>query len=61
MARDDCAVRSAWASGTWGVRAPSGWHLSSFTDTIDVLPAFIERRLRECVHLSMTDAQAVGS
>ena len=48
--------------GKWdvGVRAPSGWHLSSFTDTIDVLPAFVERRLRECVQLPITDAQAVG-
>jgi hypothetical protein len=49
------------ARGEWdvGVRAPSGWHLSSFTDTIDLLPAFIERRLRECVQLPMTDAQTV--
>ena len=46
--------------GEWdvGVRVPSGWHLSSFADTIDVLPAFIERRLREYVQLPITDAQA---
>ena len=50
-------VRGAWDVG---VSEPSGWHLSSFTDTIDVLPAFVERRLRECLQLPVPDVQAVG-
>jgi hypothetical protein len=39
--------------GEWdvGVRAPSGWHLSSFTETIDGLPAFVDHNLRESVRL----------
>jgi hypothetical protein len=42
-------TRSEWDVG---VRAPSGWHLNSFTDAIDGLPAFVELRLRECVQLA---------
>jgi hypothetical protein len=47
--------------GEWdvGVRTPSGWHLNSFTESIDVLPAFIERTLREYVQLPVTDTPAV--
>jgi len=49
--------------GEWdvGVRTPSEWHLNSFTDTIDVLPAFMERTLREYLQLPVTETPAVGS
>ena len=49
--------------GEWdvGVRAPSAWHFTSFTETIDGLPAFIERKLREYVQLPITDTPAVES
>jgi hypothetical protein len=49
--------------GEWdvGVRTPSGWHLNSFTDTIDVLPAFIERTLRAYLQLPVTETPAAGS
>ena len=49
--------------GEWdvGVRTPSGWHLNSFRDSIEVLPAFIERTLREYVQLPVTETPAVGS
>lgn len=51
---------TVWPSdtrGEWdvGVRAPSGWHLDSFRDTIDGLPAFVEHRLREYVQLPDSD------
>ncbi|OLB61061.1 MAG: hypothetical protein AUI11_11270 [Acidobacteria bacterium 13_2_20CM_2_66_4] len=47
--------------GEWdfGVRAPSGWHLASFAESIDGLPDFIERRLRECLRLPIADTPAV--
>jgi hypothetical protein len=43
--------------GEWdvGVRAPTGWHVDSFTDTIDGLPAFVEQRLRTYVQLPGAD------
>ena len=56
------AARGEWRVTVWpsrargecdvGVRDPSGWHLDSFTDAIDGLPAFVEQRLREYVQLS---------
>ena len=49
--------------GEWdvGVRGPTVWHLSSFTETTDALPAFIERKLREYLQLPAADVQAAGS
>jgi hypothetical protein len=46
---------TVWPSdtrGEWdiGVRTPSEWHLDSFADAIDGLPAFVERKLREYMH-----------
>jgi len=51
------AIFPSETRGEWdvGVRGPSGWHLSSFTETIDALPAFIEHKLRECVQLPMIE------
>ena len=56
------AARGEWRVTVWpsdtrgewdvGVRDPCGWHLDSFTDAIDGLPAFVEQRLREYVELS---------
>jgi hypothetical protein len=44
--------------GEWdvGVRAPSGWHLNSFAGVVDLLPAFVEQRLRE--YVQRLDAQS---
>jgi hypothetical protein len=60
--RRQFAARGEWrvtvlpsrARGEWdvGVRDSSGWHLDSFTDAIDGLPAFVEQRLREYVQRS---------
>ena len=49
--------------GEWdlGVRAPSGWHLASFTETIDRLPDFIERELRERLRLPVAGTGAAGN
>lgn len=35
--------------GQWdlGIRAPSGWHLASFDEPVEGLPAVVERTLRE--------------
>ena len=48
---------TVWPShtrGEWdvGIRAPTGWHLESFTAAIECLPAFVERTLRQHVQLS---------
>jgi hypothetical protein len=60
--RRQCAATGEWRVTVWpsetrgewdvGVRAPSGWHLDSFPDPIDGLPAFVEQRLREYVQRS---------
>lgn len=60
--RRQFATRGEWRVTVWpsetrgewdvGVRDPSGWHLDSFTGAIDGLPAFVEQRLRQYVHLS---------
>jgi hypothetical protein len=54
------AVCPSEIRGEWdvGVQAPSGWHLNSFTDAIDGLPAFIERTLRGYLQLSNAQANA---
>jgi hypothetical protein len=37
------------ARGRWdlGIRAPTGWHLTSFSESLAALPAVVERTLRE--------------
>jgi hypothetical protein len=60
--RREFAARGEWRVTVWpsdtrgewdvGVRDSFGWHLDSFTDAIDGLPAFVEQRLREYVQLS---------
>lgn len=51
------AVWPSETRGEWdvGVRAATGWHVDSFTDTIDGLPAFVEQRLRKYVQLAGAD------
>jgi len=46
--------------GQWdlGVQAPSGRHFASFTEANDRLPDLIERKFREILELSSTDALA---
>jgi hypothetical protein len=53
-------VGPAETRGEWdvGVRAPSGWHVNSFTGVIEGLPAFVEQRLRE--YVQPLDAQATA-
>jgi hypothetical protein len=47
------AISPSETRGEWdvGVRTPSEWHLSSFTESIDGLPAFVDHKLRESVRL----------
>jgi hypothetical protein len=47
------AISPSETRGEWdvGVRTPSGWRLSSFTGSIDGLPAFVDQELRESVRL----------
>jgi hypothetical protein len=35
--------------GRWdlGIRAPTGWHLTSHSESLDALPEVVERALRE--------------
>jgi hypothetical protein len=66
--RRQFAARGEWRVTVWwwrsrtrgewdvGVRDPSGWHLDSFTDAIEGLPAFVEQRLRDYVQLSDSPA-----
>ena len=43
------SVAAAETRGRWdvGIRTPTGWHLTSFSESLDALPAVVERTLRE--------------
>jgi hypothetical protein len=44
--------------GEWdlGIQTPAGWHLDSFTESVDRLPDVVERKLRERLTLPVTES-----